>query len=167
MRRRDESLSFMFAEFAGSLSSSEIWVCLCCRRVFCSLTVRGDHSCWKEGKCRGRQGGTKRVRTGGEIFTFWTILTKKANQSSRLIPKKSKYCQPNKKVKKEGNLGSGIKQMVKNLCTSRLLLTQIFHSSYFYHYPFLFSLFVFTISFAIIISKYVCVHPQGLLTHYL
>ena len=57
--------------------------------------------------------------------------------------------------------------MVKNLCTSRLLLTQIFHSSYFYHYPFLFSLFVFTISFAIIISKYVCVHPQGLLTHYL
>ena len=155
----------MFAEFAGSLSSSEIWVCLCCRRVFCSLTVRGDHSCWKEGKCRGRQGGTKRARTGGEIFTFWTILRKKANQSSRLIPKKSKYCQPNKKVKKEGNLGSGIKQMVKNLCTSRLLLTQIFHSSYFYHYPFLFSLFVFTISFAIIISNYMYVSIHKVCWH--
>ena len=51
--------------------------------------------------------------------------------------------------------------MVKNLCTSRLLLTQIFHSSYFYHYQFLFSLFVFTISFVIMI----CVHPRGLLTH--
>ena len=83
------------------------------------------------------------------------------------VEKKSKYCQPNKKVEMEGNLGSGIKQMVKNLCTSRLLLTQIFHSSYFYHYPFLFSLFVFTISFIIIMFIYVCFHPRGLLTHYL
>ena len=56
------------------------------------------------------------------------------------VEKKSKYCQPNKKVEKEGNLGSGIKQMAKNICTSRLLLAQTFHSSYFYHYPFLFFL---------------------------
>ena len=97
---------------------------------------------------QGKAGRHKKSKNRRRDIYFLNNLRNKANQSSRLIPKKSKYCQPNKKVKKEGNLGSGIKQMVKNLCTSRLLLTQIFHSSYFYHYPFLFSLFVFTISFA-------------------